>query len=353
MSPIPESAPLRILVIRLSAMGDVAMTVPVVGALRKVCPRAQIVMLTPTFLQPFFREVENLAFFSPDFKRRHKGLRGILRLSRDLGHFDVVADLHDVIRSKMLRRVMGRRGSRVAYIDKGREEKKALVSLEEKVRIPLKTTVERYRDVFLALGFDLPPITTPPRLRYEMSPQVRELAGERVRHWIGIAPFAQHRGKIYPLDQMEQVIAALSAVPEARLFLFGGGAAEQAYAERMQRAYPRVVSVIGRVKLAQEMELISQLDLMVSMDSSAMHMASLVGVPVVSAWGATHPYAGFYGLGQDPADAVQLDMWCRPCSIYGNKPCVFDGYPCMLNLRPKMIVEKVFRRLGIGQPAAL
>lgn len=350
MSSAVPSAPLRILVIRLSAMGDVAMTVPVVGALRRACPQAEIVMLTPTFLQPFFREVENLAFFSPDFKTRHKGLRGILRLSHDLGRFDVVADLHDVIRSKMLRRVMSRRGSRVAYIDKGRDEKKALVSLEDKVRVPLKTTVERYRDVFLSLGFDLPEVEIPPRLRYELSQPVQALSGERVRHWIGIAPFAQHQGKIYPLDHMERVIAALSALPDARLFVFGGGAAEREYAERMQASYPRVTSVIGRIKLAQEMELISRLDIMVSMDSSAMHMASLVGVPVVSVWGATHPYAGFYGLGQDPANAVQLDMWCRPCSIYGNKPCAFEDYPCMLNLRPKMIVEKVCRRLGVVLP---
>ena len=120
----------------------------------------------------------------------------------------------------------------------------------------------------------------------------------------------------------------------------------------MESTYPQVVSVIGRMRLAQEMELISQLDVMVSMDSSGMHMASLVGVPVVSIWGATHPYAGFYGWGQDPKDAVQLDMWCRPCSIYGNKPCAFDEYPCMMNLRPQMVVEKVCRRLGIACPKA-
>ena len=345
-----DSSSLRILVIRLSAMGDVAMTVPVVGALRKVAPEARIVMLTPAFLQPFFREVEGLEFFSPDFKKRHKGLRGIVRLNRDLGHFDMVADLHDVIRSKMLRRMMERRGARVAYIDKGRDEKKFLASLEEKVKRPLKTTVERYRDVFVSMGFDMPPIEVPKRLRYDLSAEVRVLAGERTRYWIGIAPFAQHRGKIYPLDHMEQVIARLSVIPEVRLFVFGGGPEERAYAERMQASYAGVVSVIGRVRLAQEMELISNLDLMVSMDSSGMHMASLVGVPAVSVWGATHPYAGFYGLGQNPEDAVQLDMWCRPCSIYGNKPCAFDEYPCMMNLRPQMVVEKVCRRLGIELP---
>lgn len=217
---------MRILVIRLSAMGDVAMSVPVVGALRKQYPEAQIVVLTPAFLQPFFRGIEALEFVSPDFTGRHKGLKGVLKLSSELGRFDMVADLHDVIRTKMLRRILRLRGAKVAYIDKGREEKKALVALENKKLVQLKTTVERYREVFLALGFDLPPIAVPPRVRYSLDAETEALAGAHEgKKWIGIAPFAQHQGKIYPLEQMERVIAMLSQMPGVRLFVFGGGAA--------------------------------------------------------------------------------------------------------------------------------
>lgn len=322
-------------------MGDVAMSAPVVGALRKCYPEAQIVIMTPSFLQPFFRGIERIEFISPDFKRRHKGFRGLLRLSAELGKFDMVADLHDVIRTKMLRKVFCLRGAKVVHIDKGREEKKALVAFENKKLVQLKTTIERYREVFLKLGFDIPPIAPPQRVKYAMSPETAQLAGAHDGKWIGIGPFAQHQGKIYPLDHMEQVIAKLSTYENVRLFIFGGGPVEREYSERMEQTYPWVTSVIGRIKLGQEMELVSNLDLMVSMDSSSMHMASLVGVPAVSIWGATHPYAGFYGLGQDPRHAVQLDMACRPCSIYGNKPCVYGDYPCMKNIDPELVVKKV------------
>lgn len=118
-----QSASLRILVIRLSAMGDVAMSAPVVGALRKCYPEAQIVIMTPSFTA-IFRGIERIEFISPDFKGRHKGFRGLLRLSAELGKFDMVADLHDVIRTKMLRKVFCLRGAKVVHIDKGREEKK-------------------------------------------------------------------------------------------------------------------------------------------------------------------------------------------------------------------------------------
>ena len=263
-------------------MGDVAMSAPVVGALRKCYPEAQIVIMTPSFLQPFFRGIERIEFISPDFKGRHKGFRGLLRLSAELGKFDMVADLHDVIRTKMLRKVFCLRGAKVVHIDKGREEKKALVAFENKKLVQLKTTIERYREVFLKLGFDIPPIAPPQRVKYAMSPETAQLAGVHDGKWIGIGPFAQHQGKIYPLDHMEQVIAKLSTYENVRLFIFGGGPIEREYSERMEQTYPRVTSVIGRIKLGQEMELVSNLDLMVSMDSSSMHMASLVGVPAVS-----------------------------------------------------------------------
>ncbi len=340
-----DSTPFSILVIRLSAMGDVAMTVPVVQALRERYPGARIVMLTRPFFRPFFRAVEGIGFFEPDLAGRHKGLPGLFRLARDLGRFDLVADLHDVLRSQVLRRLMRLKGARVAVIDKGRAEKKALTRLKRKRFAPLTPTVERYRDVFLRLGLELPPVAPPSRVRCPLDRQTAALAGERIATWIGVAPFAQHAGKIYPMEKMREAVRRLAAQPGTRLFVFGGGEREKALAEMLAEGLPDVVPVVGRIGLSQELELISNLDLMLSMDSSAMHMASLFAVPVVSVWGATHPFAGFYGFGQDPADAVQVDLPCRPCSVYGNKPCAVGGYPCLNDISPEAVVERVLQVL--------
>lgn len=92
--------------------------------------------------------------------------------------------------------------------------------------------------------------------------------------------------------------------------------------------------------ISGELALMNRLDVMVSMDSANMHLASLAGVPVVSVWGATHPYAGFMGWGQSIGNAVQIDLPCRPCSIYGNKPCLRGDYFCMKNISPEQIVER-------------
>ena len=91
----------------------------------------------------------------------------------------------------------------------------------------------------------------------------------------------------------------------------------------------------------------SQLEVMISMDSSNMHLASLVGTPVVSIWGATHPYAGFMGWGQSEDNVVQVELDCRPCSIFGQKPCLRGDFACLNNILPETIVEKTLKNLNI------
>ena len=86
----------------------------------------------------------------------------------------------------------------------------------------------------------------------------------------------------------------------------------------------------------------SQLDVMYSMDSANMHLASLVNTQVVSFWGATHPYAGFMGWNQCLENVVQVDeLTCRPCSIYGQKTCYRKDYACLNRITPKQIINRI------------
>ena len=334
----------RLLIVRLSAMGDVAMTAPVIAALRRNYPELKISLLTTPFFRPFFRDIPDIDFVDLDLKKRHKGWLGLLRLWWDIcknERIDQVADLHDVIRTKILRKYFRLTFTRVAKIDKGRKEKKELTRPEDKVFQPLKSTVERYADVFRQLGYS---IETPDKLvphTCPVPPTIKALTGLKQGKWLGIAPFAQHQGKVYPLEKMKEVLAELSRRENLRFFIFGGGPVEKAAAEELEAAYPRTISVIGKIPLTEELDLIANLDGMVSMDSSAMHMASLMGIPAVTVWGGTHPYAGFLGIGQSPTNAVQIELSCRPCSIYGNEPCLFGDYRCMPGIAPERIVAQV------------
>lgn len=340
------------------------MTAPVLAEVARRYPQTEIVLLTREFYAPFFDGIERLTIhnINIDQGQAHRGFRGLVRLCGELRRtyrdIEAVIDLQDKIYSKLLRKFYALRGIRTTHIDKGRAEKKALTARPgsgKKVVRQLRTSVERYADVFRAAGFELPPIDTNLTSYRQQRPVPAALGIDRSTTptdcWIGLAPFAQHRGKVYPLDRMREVARLLLERSDRslRLFLFGGGKEERRLAEEMAREVDatgeRCVSVVGRFSLREEIDLIANLDLMVSMDSSAMHMASLVGVPVVSIWGATHPCAGFLGLGQDEEDAVGLDMECRPCSVYGHKECWRGDYACLCELAPEEVFRRIERRI--------
>lgn len=339
----------KLIVLRFSAMGDVAMVASVVKEFSMRHPYLSIIMVSRAAFKPFFDEIPNLIFHAIEPKTSHKGVLGLYRLFKELStyHPMAIADLHDNLRSRMLSTFFRLIGVRIKRINKGRAEKKALTRKENKILQPLQPTVERYADVFRALGFNL-------KLTHQLTKNTKALPDkalglftdqERIK--IGISPFAQHEFKMYPLAKMEQVIAALRDL-NYQVFIFGGGATEKEVAQKWQNQFANVTNLIGSFTLTEELAIISHLDLMLSMDSSGMHMASLMGVPVISIWGPTHPYAGFLGYGQQLEDCVQIEHPNRPSSIYGNKPCLCGTATCMDLIEPEKVVDKITKKLSHG-----
>ena len=440
----------HLLIIRFSAMGDVAMTVPVVKSLAQQYPDLRITVLSKPFARTLFDGLApNVSFMGADIKGEYHGIKGLNALYRRLTakNFTAIADLHSILRSSYLRMRFNFDRYRVAHIDKHRAMRRALTATNNKQLVQLPTPFEGYADVLAQLGYPVninftsifPPeggdlkliapfINGKSKGEEEKKLSEREKAireetacegaeakvlsegaegkreeakilsegaegkreeekvlseekegkreeakvlsegaeGKREKEkvlsekeeeevkaeslkprgekWIGIAPFAAHKGKIYPLEKMERVIELLlEREPNCRIFLFGGGAEERELLTQWESRHDRCTcALLG--SLYNELVLMSHLDTMVSMDSANMHLASLTGTRVVSVWGATHPFAGFMGWNQSPADAVQTTLPCRPCSIFGNKPCLHGDYPCLNSITPEEIVERVLKR---------
>lgn len=333
------------LVIRLSAIGDVAMTVPVLYSAAFSNPSDQFTVLTQAFLIPLFRNApENVQAIGINTKTTEKKLSGLLKFGWALSHypFDAVLDLHDVLRSKVLRSFFRVKGKQVYVVDKARKARMALTRRENKNLVSLRPVMERYVDVFKQAGLDYQEKFTSLFWNEEVDTHFfASLGGKEQSDWIGVAPFAKHRGKIYDLKKMEEVIRQLSNRRNTYLFLLGGKGEEEKLLSGWAAKYDRVECVAGRFSLDQELILMSRLKLLICMDSANMHFASLVGTPVLSIWGATHPYAGFYGYRQPMENAIQLPLPCRPCSVFGEKPCYRGDWACMDKIRPEMILDKV------------
>lgn len=339
----------KILIIRLSSIGDVAMTIPVIYSVAKAYPMDTFTVLTQTFLIPvFINRPPNVQILGINTKASEKGLLGLHRFSSALVKYDydMVIDIHNVTRSQIIRTYFKMKCVPVYVYNRNSKERKKLTRRKNKQLNPMPPVINNYMDAFYEAGFKFKDTFTS---LYQDVPAdltgIKKLTGPKTGSWVGIAPFAKHRGKIYPTDYMEKVVELLSKRDDITIFLFGGRGYEETVLEQWASQYPHVKSVVGRYSLDSELALISELDLLVCMDSANMHFASLVGTRVVSIWGATHPYAGFYGYKQDPNLAIQIDLPCRPCSAYGQKNCYRGDWACMTQLLPEMIVEKIEKAL--------
>ena len=341
----------HIAVIRLSAMGDVAMTVPVIRALVQQNQHVKVTVVSRPFFQPFFEGIPNVAFFAVDLNGRHKGTMGLFKLYADVKKLNInaVADLHNVLRSIVIRNLFVLSGKKVAHSDKGRTEKKALTSAKNKVFEPVKSMVERHVETFKTLGFNID-LTHPvfPE-KAQLTNEVLRVSGEKDNtHWIGIAPFAQYESKVYPLDLMQEAIVELAKNTAHKIFLFGGGKKETEQLQALSANLDNVIVVAGKLKLQQELQLISHLDVMLSMDSGNSHIAAMLGVKVVTLWGATHPYAGFKPFNQAFDNCLTADREkypLLPTSVYGNK--IVPGYEdAMRTITVAEVVAKINSNLA-------
>ena len=334
---------------RLSAMGDVAMTVPVLRTFVATYPEVKITVVSRPFFAPMFVGIPNVSYLIFDDKRRHKGFRGLIRLFMDLKalRVDAFADLHNVLRSKIVKAFFVINGKQTAAVDKARAEKRALLRQKNKIFKPLPGIFERHAKVFSALGFpiDLSQPVFPQREK--LDDDLFRITGEKNTTWIGIAPFAQYPSKVYPADLMQTVIDSLTQNPAYKIFLFGGGKKEIAALNLVAKDRENVINVAGKTYLSQELQLIGNLDVMLSMDSGNAHIAAMMGVKTITLWGATHPYMGFAPFNQPFENALVSDrnqFPKIPTSVYGNKKV--EGYEdAMRTISPELVVEKIKKAL--------
>ena len=325
-------------------MGDVALTTPVLKGMREQYPEVEMVLLTRAPFKPFFSGIRGLQLFLPDLKKRHKGIPGLVRLFKDIrrqSEIDYVIDLHDVLRSKILKFIFKLNGIPSATINKGRGEKRSLITGKNKKQ--LKHSVERYCDVFEKAGYHVTPskenwISPSPEIQLKKS-YIDDMRGVLN---IGVAPYAKHKLKMWPEDNMIRLLGLISEKNKCRFWFFGG-IDEKEKLEELSKKIPDSFSLAGELSLDEELLFMSKLDLMIAMDSSNMHMAALVGTKVISIWGGTDPLGGFSAWMQPDNFSIRIpveELTCRPCSIYGTGKSRND-LACMKLLTPELVFNRI------------
>ncbi|TVR81221.1 MAG: glycosyltransferase family 9 protein [Saprospirales bacterium] len=310
-------SPEKYLVIRFSAMGDVAIASPLVKSIIDRNEGIEIQFLSKPFYEPLFENREGFSFLGPDLKGKHKGFIGLYRLYKELKKykFKAVIDLHSSLRSRIIGFLFRLSGTPVYTIDKGRAEKRQLLKRGAIHCPPLPHSIVRYAKVFQKAGlkweFDKMVLPTLGRSSESILDLIKEKGNDK---WIGIAPFAAHSSKEWPVDRVRKLCEQLREEGN-KILWFGAGEREISIIKNyLQQTEDHIIA--GKFSLEEELFLMRQIDLMICMDSANMHMAAISGIPVVSIWGPTHPHAGFSPL-KNREGIVQVEMEGRPCSIYG------------------------------------
>lgn len=335
-------------------MGDVAMLLPVLYAVAQANPQHEFTLLTQPFLTNLMiNPPRNLEAMVIETKGEERGVWGLWRYARRLRqeYFDVCLDLHDILRTKLLRLHLMLSGVRVKVLNKNRQARAKLIRQgKDRTLSPLKPMYQAYEEVFRNVGLSMGEGIRPLKLQASQLPphickQYPELFLEG-KALIGIAPFASTTSKTYDLERMQSVVAGLARQGKT-VFLFGGRGEEAKTLQHWADTYPGVYNLADKLDLLEELTIISRLSLMLSMDSANMHFASLVGVPVLSIWCSTHPWAGFLGIGQSIEDCLQDEQLdCRPCSIFGKvRRCYKRDMPCRRSLSPEYILERIDAKL--------
>ena len=320
---------LDVLVYRLSALGDVAMTIPAIYSCANSWPEHTLHVVTSKFCsQLFINTPPNVIVHSFDTsKSTWQLLSMILKIP-----VDAVADMHSVPRSWLIDIILFLKGKRIALLNKKRSERHSITSQKTKSCRPFTL---RYFDVFQSLG--LPSKTSFMSIFHSLPSLPKGMNKKITEKWIGIAPFSRYRNKTYPLDQMLQVSLHFASIPNTKVFLFGSKGHEATILKEWEAHSSQIASIAGLYTLQQELSIMAYLDIMYSMDSANMHMASLVGTRVVSIWGGTTTSCGFLGWRQNERDCICANLSCQPCTIAGSNDCKMGSFECMESITPKKI----------------
>jgi heptosyltransferase-2 len=320
----------HVLVIRLSSLGDVVLTLPVLMALKAEWPGAHLTFLTKRAFSPVLFNVssaDEIAVFED------KGLWGWAREIRRR-RFDVVIDLHDTFRSRLWSFLSG--AAQTVRYDKRAADRRRLVWTKRVSTRLAGGVVDRYLETLTSLG--VPSAGRIPKLF--LSPEER--LPERLENRLGAGPFvAIAPGAIHPTKRWlpERFAEAADRLAEGRPVILLGAAADIPAAQQvMQTLTSPAQSFVGQTSVREMMLILRRCALLLTNDSGAMHVAAALGVPVVALFGPTVKPFGFFPAGPSTAVVEAEGLDCRPCSVHGSEKCPLNHFRCMKEISVDRVV---------------
>jgi lipopolysaccharide heptosyltransferase II len=326
---------LRILCVRFSSIGDVLLTTPLVRALHRRHPEAELYFVTKQAMAPLV--VENPHLTEVIALGANEPIADLAGRLRALGPTHGL-DLHGSLRSAALRLLVP---SHWSGYSKRKFARTVLISTKVNLYGKHVPVPERYFEAARAAGLDVQPDGGPPE--FFLAPAARE----RMASWLGerglerqpfaaLAPGAAHATKRWPIHHWKELTGRLRELGYGLVAVGGAGDRELA------SALPDVVNAAGEFTLQETGACLARAAVLVSGDSGVMHMATGVGTRVVALFGPTVELFGFFPYTKR-AVVLERVLTCRPCSAMGTERCPLGHHRCLEDIRPDQVAAAVQR----------
>lgn len=342
--------PNKTLVIRFSSIGDIVLSTPLLRVLRSRFPQSQIDYVTRT-------EYADLVRFNPNLNVTHgfdvaAGFAGLRELKKKLRQerYDLVLDLHNSIRSRYLRSMLGV-GS-IVVVDKRIKERTLLVKFKKNVYKSMVPVADRYVETVHELGIRTdgmgPELHIPDEILFGISGKMGKLRLDRFEHIVGLCPFARHATKEWPAERFIEFGMRTAKEPNDALMIFGG-TLDRERAKGIVRSLSgavgaeRVFDLTGELSLLESAAAMQYCDVIVSNDSGMMHLASAMEKKIVAIFGSTVEEFGFFPQTENSVVLERKGLYCRPCSHIGLQHCPEGHFRCMNEISVEDVRNAVVR----------
>jgi ADP-heptose:LPS heptosyltransferase len=321
---------MKILILRLSSLGDIVLTQPVAAWLRHRYPEAQIDFVTK---EQFSELVSLMACgLNPVSYKKSLAFHRYLRHQR----YDLILDLHGKLSSLLI--LLAAWPQRYAIYNKSIRKRRQIVGGNRTLRID--STVELYKSaldkLFPDVSLAVPRLVAPKDVFLPPLPKSKKL--------IAIFPGAAHETKRYPAKYYKELI---KASPNHHQYIILGSTEEQDLAFYIAQG-SSALNFCGKLKLGELLAMVDGCDWVISSDSGPMHIAAALQKKQIAIFGATHPRLGF--APQNPhANLLVADLDCQPCSLHGDKQCPLGHFRCMHSISARTILDIMLSEEGAHQ----
>jgi lipopolysaccharide heptosyltransferase II len=338
--PLPKTAPTRILILRLSSIGDIVLASPFIRVLRQRFPQAQIDFVVKAQFADLVRSNPHLnTVFTLDTT---KGRRGLAQLKSTIRtrSYDLIIDIHNNFRTAYLRRISG---ASIVTFKKYKLQRFFLIKFGLDFYRSIVPVYQRYIDSVAALqvrddGLG-PEFFVIPDASVRVASVLSSMGLQSDKSTIAMAPGAGFLTKRWPSDYFIEIAGKLIADRGAQIVLLGDKKEADLCTAIAKSVGKAVINAAGRFTLMESAAALAACDLIICNDTGLMHLATALKKPVVAIFGPTTRQLGFFPFGQNSRVVENINLACRPCTHIGRNHCPKKHFKCMKEILPAQVYD--------------